>query len=196
MPGHTGGKGKEPSGGDKKGARDERPLPRTIGVRHGNGGTHVLLQRKLRSFCTPQEARGNRPQERLHHRNRLGGAERGLLSGPRRADARQPHPHPREGPRCRRRLRRRQHSRRWLRDARRPRDGQPFRGHVGPSPLHPFDRGPQCHGARRILLAQQGRPQLLAVPSHREARPGRPHRRQVRPVGQGGDGDHAALLHA
>ena len=42
------------------------------------------------------------------------------------------------------------------------------------------DRG--CQRAGRVLLAEQGGPQLLPVPCHRQPRRGCPHRRQVRPV--------------
>ena len=34
-----------------------------------------------------------------------------------------------------------------------------------------------------VLLAEQGRPQLFPLPRYREPGRGRPHRRQVRPVG-------------
>ncbi len=47
----------------------------------------------------------------------------------------------------------------------------------------------------RVLLAQQGRPELLPVPCNREPRSGRPHRRQVRHLRQGRHGDHEAVLH-
>ena len=92
----------------------------------------------------------------------------GLLSGARCADAGQEHPHPRKarwpaGVRAR-------HSRPRLCHARRARDGQPLRGDVGPVPLYPVDRDRRRLRARRVLLAQQGRPQLFAVPRHQGPR--------------------------
>lgn len=48
---------------------------------------------------------------------------------------------------------------------------------------------------RRVLLAQQGGPELLAVPRHQGPRQGRGAQGQVRPVRQGFDGNHEAVLH-
>ena len=47
----------------------------------------------------------------------------------------------------------------------------------------------------RVLLAQQGGPELLAVPRHQESRQGRGAQGQVRAVRQGFDGNHEAVLH-
>ena len=45
------------------------------------------------------------------------------------------------------------------------------------------------------VLAQQGGPELLAVPRHQESRQGRGAQGQVRAVRQGFDGNHEAVLH-
>ena len=157
---------------------------------------HVLFKRQLRSICSPQETRGHRSQERLRCGHGPRGALRGVLSRSRRPDAGQEHPHLRERQRARRRMRRPRHSGPRLRHARRPRNGQPLRGDVGPLPLHPLHRDPRCFRFGRVLLAQQGRPQLLALPRNEEPRARRGVRREVRSLGQGGHGDHGALLHA
>ena len=60
-------------------------------------------------------------------------------------------------------------------------------------PLAPRSDGRQR--SRRVLLAQQGRPQLLAPARHGEPRPGRPHRRQVQLSEEGPEGHSQALPH-
>ena len=59
----------------------------------------------------------------------------------------------------------------------------------------PVDRDRRRLRARRVLLAQQGRPQLIrcAAPPRTSAR--MRGSRQVRPVRQGFDGNHEAVLH-
>jgi|GEM_PF-6885730 len=47
----------------------------------------------------------------------------------------------------------------------------------------------------RVLLAEQGRPELFPLPRYRQPWSGRAYRRQVRHFRQGGDGDHEAVLH-
>ena len=93
-------------------------------------------------------------------------------------------------------MRRRRHPRPRLCHARRARDGQPLRGDVGPVPLHPVDRDRRRLRARRVLLAQQGRPQLFAVPRHQGPRAGCGTPRQIRAERQGLDGDHETVLHS
>ena len=61
-----------------------------------------------------------------------------------------------------------------------------------PDSLH---RNRRRQRTRRVLLAQQGGPELLAVPRHQESRQGRGAQGQVRAVRQGFDGNHEAVLH-
>ena len=67
---------------------------------------------------------------------------------------------------------------------------------VGPVPLHPVDRDRRRLRARRVLLAQQGRPQLFAVPRHQGPRAGCGTPGQIRAERQGLDGDHETVLHS
>ena len=99
------------------------------------------------------------------------------LKAPRRGLRRHPGPHP------------------GLRDPGRPGDGESLRVPVGPVSLHPIPGAPGefCFG--RILLAEQGGPQLFPVPGHGGSGKGRPYRREVHSERQGRPGDHEAFPH-
>ena len=72
----------------------------------------------------------------------------------------------------------------WLYHARGTGDGESFRVSVGFVPVGTFTGGEGRFGARRILLAEQGRPQLFQDEGHDEPRQVGPYRRQVHPDGQ------------
>ena len=173
-----------------------RPPLDTMGPSSAQGGRfHVLFQRKLRGVRPSPKAGGRGAQVRLHRGHGPCRPDGGLLPFAGWADARKAHPHLREGPHPRRGLRRLGIPGAGLCDARRPGDGQPLRGDVGPVPLHPLHRIPGPKRPGRVLLPEQARPQLFPDAGHGGSGPRRPHRRKVRPERQGRPGDPAPVLH-
>ena len=127
---------------------------------------------------------------------RAGKPGRGRVPRPGRADGRQPHPHPGGFRPSRRSLRRAAETGRRVRHPGRQGDGEPLRVPVGPVPLRAVARSRGRERARRVLLAESRRPQLLEEPGHARAGRERRHEKPVRAERRGRARMDAAVLHA
>ena len=126
---------------------------------------------------------------------RPGQSVRRRLSDPGRPDARRSHPHPGGGRPPGRRLRRPADGGAGLRHPGRPGDGGPLRVPVGPVSLHSLPGGGGGQRAGRVLLAEQGRSQLLPQPCHPPPGGERQHGEPVRAQRRGGLAADASLFH-